>query len=421
MRVFITGLSALTACGETADKTWDSLKQGADGLGDMQRWNIDGWATRRVGELKDEQYTKLLPDRKLIKVLSKQDIMGINAAVQAVNHSDLLAYRDTLPCAQQFNEETGIFVSSPGNKYFQQYDFLPLLAKSQGEMKPFADSLFDEVHPMWLLRILPNNVLAYAGIAYGFKGPNQNITNHAAGSIQAILEAYHAIRLGQIKRALIVGYDITEPQGLFYYNNLGLISSNHLKPFDQEHDGTILAEGAAALVLESDEAVLERSATCYAEIKGGLSANEMAGPFGLKHNGEPLAELIHTTLKQTNLNPEAIDFIVAHGNGNPASDDSEAAALTAVFSKISPPITAFKWAMGHTISASGIVDTVLATYAFRKKILPGIPNLGTPSSAAASLNLSNQLRPLHQSKSALVINRGFGSMNACLVLNACDA
>ena len=54
-------------------------------------------------------------------------------------------------------------------------------------MQEFAKQLFDEVHPMWLLRILPNNVLAYTGITYGFKGPNHNVTNHAVGGTQAII------------------------------------------------------------------------------------------------------------------------------------------------------------------------------------------------------------------------------------------
>src|SRR5208283_989287 len=124
---------------------------------------------------------------------------------------------------------------------------------TQGNMQTFAKHLFDEVHPMWLLRILPNNVLAYTGITYGFKGPNHNITNHAVGGTQAILEAYHAIRSGQADRAVVVAYDMgVEPQALFYYKQLGVVSERHLKPFDSEHDGTILADGAAALVLESE-------------------------------------------------------------------------------------------------------------------------------------------------------------------------
>lgn len=421
MRVFITGLGALTACGATAGASWQAIKEGNSGIAPISQWDLTDWSTPLAGELKDIQLAKLLPDRKLIKAISRHDVFGIHAGMQAVDESGLIPYRDSLASAETFNEETGIYVSSPGNKYFQQYDFLPLVTKSQGKMPEFAKGLFDEVHPMWLLRILPNNVLAYTGITYGFKGPNHNFTNHAAGSTQAILEAFHAIKTGIIKRAIVIGYDLTfEPQSLFYYNNLQLISKNHLKPFEKSHDGTILGEGAAALVLESEASVSERQGTCFAEIKGGLSASEGSSLFCLKENGAPLADLISESLNQCQLKPDALDFIVAHGNGNPLSDNSEAQALTRTFGTQTPPITAFKWAMGHTICASGLMDTVFMTYALKERTVPGIPHFEEPAPHAQNLNLSKNHRLIQPKSHALLINRGFGGMNACLVVQACD-
>lgn len=420
MRVFITGLGAITASGETARQNWESVKQGVSGIAEIDHWDLKNWPTKLAGQLKNIQPAKLLPDKKLMKALSRQDLPGIHAAIQAIGHSGLIEYRDSLPSVEKFNDETGIYVSSPGNKFYQQYDFLPLLAKTKGSMDAFAKNLFDEVHPMWLLRILPNNVLAYAGITFGFKGPNHNFTNHAAGSLQAVLEAWHAIRSGQAKRAVVVGYDLSfEPQSLFYYANLGLLSTKALKPFDKAHDGTILAEGAAALVLESEESVRERNATCYGEMKGGLSASENAGLFGLKKEGEPLATLISETLHQAELKPGDINLVVAHGNGNPGSDDSEARAFTKVFTEKMPLVTAFKWAMGHTICASGLIDAVLMSYALSEKCAPGIPNLDEPSEEAEPLALSREIRSLDAKAHGLIINRGFGSMNATLVIKAC--
>ncbi|MDP1602127.1 MAG: beta-ketoacyl synthase N-terminal-like domain-containing protein [Legionella sp.] len=420
-RVFITGLSALTACGETADDTWDAVLSAKSGIDEISQSDISSWSSRLGGELKNFQPAKMLPDRKLLKVISRQDVMGINAAMQAVNHSGMIAYRDSLNCHQSFDENTAVYVGSPGNKYFQQYDFLPLLAKSKGDMKPFAEELFNEVHPMWLLRILPNNVLAYTGITYGFKGPNHNVTNHAVGGTQAILEAYHAIRLGQADRAVVVAYDAgTEPQALFYYDKLGVISSRHLKPFDKAHDGTLLAEGAAALVLESEASARARSATCYGEIAGGFSATEATGLFSLDGSGDPLAKLLQKTLDELNIAPSDIDMIVAHGNGNKKSDESEAQAINAVFSPDSVPVTAFKWAMGHTLCASGVLDTVLTTYALRNQCIPGIATLDEMAANCAGLNVAAQHRSLEKSQCAVMINRGFASMNACLVIKSCE-
>lgn len=418
-RVFITGRSALTASGATADDTWQSILAGVNGLAEITQWDLSQWSHRLGGELKDFRPAQMLPDRKLIKVISRQDVMGISAAVQAIEHSQMLTHDDIEGLA----DETAVYVGSPGNKYLQQYDFLPLLAKTQANMQPFASQLFDEVHPTWLLRILPNNVLAYTGITYGFKGPNHNVTNHAVGGTQAILEAYHAIRSGQAQRAVVVAYDVgIEPQALFYYEKLGVLSARHLKPFDSEHDGTILAEGAAALVLESEACVAARGATKYAEILGGMSASEGSGLFSIEADGKHLSQLMARSLEATGLHAEDIGLVVAHGNGNAKSDESEAQAIREVFANTQNqvPVTAFKWSMGHTLCASGVLDAVLTTYALENRCAPGIANLKEAASSCSDLGLSANHQPLRPNASALMINRGFASMNACLVIKACE-
>lgn len=420
-RVFITGRSALTAAGATADATWNTVLAGESGINPIQYWDLSSWRYKLGGELKDFQPAKMLPDKKLIKVISRHDVMGINAAVQAVEHSQMNAYKDSLDSVDEFNEQTAVFVGSPGNKYFQQYDFLPLLAKTGGDMQAFAKNLFEEVHPMWLLRILPNNVLAYTGITYGFKGPNHNVTNHAAGGAQALLEAYHAIRSGQAQRAVVVAYDMgIEPQSLFYYERLGVLSDRHLKPFDRDHDGTLLAEGAAALVLESEESVKARSAVCYGEILGGLSGSEAQGLFSIGDDGEHLSQLMRQTLSAVQLEAQDINLVVAHGNGNSKSDDSEALSINRIFAKFQPPVTAFKWSMGHTLCASGVLDAVLTTYALEHQCAPGIANLEQLAPSCQGLSLSRTHQSVKKNSHALVINRGFASMNACLVMKACD-
>ncbi len=421
-RVFITGLGALTACGETANSTWDAILEGKSSIDTISHWDLSSWPYRLGGELKNFQPGKMLPDRKLLKVISRHDIMGINAAMQAIEHSQLLKFRDNLVSTTEFNEKTAILVGSPGNKFYQQYDFLPLTAKTGGTMQEFGKELFSEVHPMWLLRILPNNVLAYTGIIYNFRGMNHNITNHAVSGTQAILEAFYAIQQGHAERAVVIAYDMgIEPQALFYYAKLGLVSKEHLRPFDQSHDGTLLGEGAAALVLESEASAQQRSARCYAEILGGNSSSEASGLFSIEENGAHLTANLTQLLSESQINPTEIGMVVAHGNGNPKSDNTEAEAILNVFGEKAVPVTAFKWAMGHTLCASGILDTVLATYALNHQCIPGIANLHQAADECSHLNSATEHRSLAPNKkSAVIINRGFASMNACLVIKTCD-
>lgn len=419
--VYITGMGLLTASGNTVDANWQALLQGQSDLAPITGWDLRSWPCQLGGELKDFNPASALPDRKLIKAISKQDAMGIHAAIQAIQHSHLTSFRDSLAHPEAFNDMTGVFVGSPGNKYLQQYDFLPLLAKTNDDMAAFGTELFNEVHPMWLLRILPNNVLAYTGILNGFKGPNHNITNHAVSGAQALLEAYYAIQSGQIERAVVVAYDLgLDPQAIFYYDKLGLLSPDGLKPFDESYNGTVLADGAAAIVLESKSSAQKRQAPCFAEFLGGKTNTENAGLFSLKHDAEALESLIRETLTQTVPSPENLAFMIAHGNGNKPSDDTESLALSRCFEEYEPMISAFKWAMGHTLCASGLVDTILAVQALQTRQLPGIAPLQTKAQAANQLNISHKTRPIVEGNTALIINRGFASMNACLAIKSCD-
>jgi 3-oxoacyl-[acyl-carrier-protein] synthase I len=421
-RVLVTGVGAVSASGMNMDTMWEAILAGDTGIAEIESTDVSTWSHRLGGELKDYKPAKMLPERKLLKAISRQDVLGISAAMQAIEDSQILPYRDSLENPTAFNEKTGVFVGSPGNKYYQQYDFLPLMAKTHNNMQAFGAELMGEVHPMWLLRILPNNVLAYTGITYGFKGANHNVVNHATGGMQALLEAYHAIQSGQADRIVVVAYDVgTDLQASFYYERLGLLSAQHLKPFDAAHDGTILAEGAAALVLESEASAKARGATTYAEITGGLARTEGSGLFSIEASGDALADVLSQTLEAQNITSDDLALIVAHGNGNPKSDISEARAISRILGDKAVPVTGFKWAMGHTLCTSGLMDAVLAAKALKTNTLPGIANLNTPAAACEALNLISETRELNdQAKHALLINRGFGSMNVTLLMKACD-
>lgn len=423
-QVFITGFSALSAGGHDVDQHWDAISAGITKIAPALSSDFAGWDNQLVGEIKDFNWNQALPDRKLMKVISKQDVMGLYAVVQACNHAGLTSFlADGLENNIEVCDRTAVFVGSPGNKYFQQYDFLPLVAESKGDMQHFAKHLFEHVHPMWLLRILPNNVLAYAGIQLGCKGVNHNFTNHAVGGLQALIEAYWAIQTGQADRAVVVAYDIgQEAQGRFYYEQLGVLSAKQLSPFDKNHDGTVLAEGAAAIVLESAKSVAARNAKPLAEFLGGKASTEGAGLFSLNDDGKPLAELMSTLLAKSNLASQDVNLLVAHGNGNQKSDDSEARAIESVFGEKNVPVTAFKWLMGHTLCASGLLDVVLATKSLSMQTIPAIATHKEAAASSTPLDLVTTARALDpEDATAMVINRGFGSMNAAVLLKACTA
>ena len=110
-------------------------------------------------------------------------------------------------------------------------------------------------------------------------------------------------------------------------------------------------------------------------------------------------------------------MIVAHGSATRASDVSEARAIQHVFGDRIPPVTAFKWAFGHPLAASGIVDSVLALLALRHRVVPGVATLRETDPDVGRLPVS--ARPqAPRSDVALVLNRGFGGSNTALVLRS---
>lgn len=424
-KVFVTGMAALSAGGHDVEQHWQSLMQGQSLLAASENYDTSSWNNQLVGEIKNFDWNRALPDRKLMKLISKQDLIGLHAAIQASNQAGLT---DFLANAMQHDislcDRTGVFVGSPGNKYFQQYDFLNLVKESNGDMQYFAKHLFEQVHPMWLLRILPNNVLAYAGIQLGCKGVNHNFTNHIVGGLQALIEAYWAIVNGQADRILVVAYDIaTEPQARFYYDGLGVLSAKQLAPFDKSHDGTVLAEGAAAIVLESEASIKARGVKPIAQMLGGLAATEGSGLCTLSDDGKPLSDLMKLNLDNLGLYSFDIDMVVAHGNGNQKSDDSEALAIAKVFGEKAVPVTAFKSLMGHSLCASGLLDATLAIKSLDKRIIPAIINCQQASNNAKNLDLvMSSSREMHtKSPKAMVINRGFAGMNAVVTFKACES
>jgi 3-oxoacyl-[acyl-carrier-protein] synthase-1 len=122
-------------------------------------------------------------------------------------------------------------------------------------------------------------------------------------------------------------------------------------------------------------------------------------------------------LADAGLTPADIGMVVAHGNGTQSSDASEAMAVRTVFGGNPPPVTAFKWAFGHCIAASGILDLVLALTALSRRVVPGIATLGALDPACAPLSVSAQPQA-PRSDTALVLCRGFAGMNVALVVRA---
>jgi len=270
---------------------------------------------------------------------------------------------------------------------------------------------------MWLLRSLPNNVLGHVGIRRGLKGPNACITHHSISGPLALYEAAEALRAGECTRAVVAAHDAgIEPQTLLYYDQMGLLSHNALRPFDARHDGSVMGEGAAACVLESEVAARARGAEVLGEFLAAGNASEGLGLLPVSDDGDGLVRAIEAALAAADVRPGEVGMIVAHGNGTVNSDVSEARALARVFPDM-PPVTGSKWAFGHLLAVSGLIEAVVALAALRARVVPGIATLEALDSACRPLNAAREHRE-PRSDIALLLSRGFGGTNAACLLRA---
>lgn len=419
-RIVITGTGAICGAGQTSDEIWEAVSAGRSAIGPIQQWDASHWPTQIAAEVPNLQPAKLLGDRKLLKLIRRTDVFGLYAAARAIESSGVVGYRDGLDsdAAAAFNDRSAVYVGSGGGTYDSQYDYFPLLTVAAGSLEAFGRELENTVNPMWLLRALPNNVLCHIGIRYNLKGANACITNHSVGSSLAIGEAMAALRAGEADRAVVVGHDaLIEPQQVLYYQRAGLLTADTIRPFDAGRSGSAFGEGAGALVLETDAAAAARGAAVLGECLGSGATTDAQGLLAIRDDGDGLARAIAAALEAAGVAASEVGMIVAHGNGTRQSDASEAAAIRTVFGESPPPVTAFKWAFGHLIAASGIAETVVGLRALREGVVPGIVTLRQLDPELPGIPVAAGPRA-PRSDIALVLSRGFAGTNAALLVRA---
>ncbi len=153
------------------------------------------------------------------------------------------------------------------------------------------------------------------------------------------------------------------------------------------------------------------------EILGSGYGCEAQGLIAIRDDGDGLARAMQAALDDAGLRAADVGMVVAHGNGTRASDASETAAIRAVFGAAAPPVTAFKWSIGHLIAAAGAVETVVALAALKRRVVPGIATLAQLDPECADAGIAAEARE-PTSDVGLVLCRGFAGTNAALVVRA---
>lgn len=233
-----------------------------------------------------------------------------------------------------------------------------------------------------------------------------------ATGIWALARGYQLIKTGRCARVIAGAVETPiSPLTLAAFEQMNALANKGCYPFDRSREGLVLGEGGAMFVLETAELAARRQAKIYGKIKGfGLTcdAYHVSAPQAV--NGSA-ARAIKQSLEQSNLTPRQIDYVHAHGTSTVLNDRHEAQLIQQIFPQVA--VSSSKGATGHTLGASGAINTALTLMAMKHNCLPpcvGLKNL------EFDLNVVTQARSA-QINHAMCFSFGFGGQNAVIIVS----
>jgi 3-oxoacyl-[acyl-carrier-protein] synthase II len=245
------------------------------------------------------------------------------------------------------------------------------------------------------------------------------LSTACSAGADAILVGAALVAEGEEEICVVGGADVLTAAKRIGHSMLGTMSPTALRAFDRDHDGTVLGEGAAFLVIESPASARARGARLRGRVSGAGSANDAAGPTAPDPSGETVVAAVHAALAAAGRDTTDVGVVNAHGSGTPVNDDVETRALAALFPDPPGPVVfATKGAFGHSLGATGALEAVAVLLALRdgqappvhglSTVQPGlvlpVPAAGEPLPVAGGIGLS--------------VTLGFGGFTTCLALEA---
>ena len=402
-RVMVTGMGAVTPIGNDVESCWQSLVAGKCGIGAITKFDTTDFKVKVAAEVKDFEPARYM-DKAELRKFDPFCQYAMGAAAQAVESSGILG-----KCAP---EEVGVYFGSGigGITTFEEQQKL-MLEKGPRRVSPF-----------FIPALIINMAGGLIAIKYNFQGAAVSSVTACATGNNAIGEAYRAIKHGYLTAALAGGAEAAiVPLGLAGFSNMKALSTCEdpaaaCVPFDARRGGFVMGEGAGILLLESLEHALARKADIYAEIVGygaTCDAYHMTAPLS---DGSGGAKAMAQALADGGVEPEAVDYINAHGTSTHLNDAGETAAVKTVFGPhaYQLAISSTKSMTGHMLGAAGAVEAIFTAMALKDGFIPATIHYQTPDPECDLDIVPNQGRTA-DIRCALSNSLGFGGHNGSLL------
>jgi 3-oxoacyl-[acyl-carrier-protein] synthase II len=420
-RVVISGVGTVAPNGIGNVAFWDSLKTGRSGIGLLESMPNAGYPTRLAAEIRDFAPEDHIYCRKFIKVMSRGIQLGVTAAAMAMEDASL-EHNQIDPPRLGVVFGCGRISSRPEELVEAA---LQSLTDDVVEFTRWGEDGLGRIAPLWLLKQLPNMPACHVAIEHNAQGPNNTITCRDASALLALGEAVRVIERGAAD-VMIVGACSSNihPVDLTKFNLFESLSQRDddpehaCRPFDVTRDGTIVGEGAAAFIVERYEHAVARGARIYAEVLG-VGAGSDASGHPNSTDGRGIASSIHAALRRSNLQPDQIGHINAHGKSTQRDDLIEARGyywgLGDATRRI--PVTALKSYFGHLDDGSGAVELAGSLLALQNETLPATLNYRIPDPRCRLNIVHDGPQPL-KNLTALTVNRTAIGQSAAAIIRA---
>ena len=236
------------------------------------------------------------------------------------------------------------------------------------------------------------------------------LSNACISGVIAINLAARMIRNELCRHVIVLGCDLISDFILYGFQSLYAVSDLPCKPFDQDRRGVTLGDGCGRVILSRDKSTFSSKPMVYL---GGSDANDANHISGPSRTGEGLVRAVEKALIASNVNPDQIGFINAHGTGTLYNDEMEAIAFHRLgLERI--PLNSLKGYWGHTLGAAGVIETATCLQSLRNGILPASLGYENPGSTKP-LHILKDNRPF-DGEIILKTASGFGGGNAALLI-----
>ncbi len=402
-RVVVTGLGVVSPVGIGVKTAWENLIAGKSGITQITKFDTSAFASTVAGEVKDfnpEDFITAKDARRMDTFIQ----YGLAAAIEAVKDSGIVATEENA-------ERIGVSIGS-GIGGMQLIEDTDILYQASGPRK---------ISPFFIPGTIINMISGNLSIMFGFKGPNVSIVTACTTGTHSIGDASRMIEYGDadvmiaggaeaaITRLSVGGF--AAARALSTRNDDPATAS---RPWDKDRDGFVIGEGAGVMVLEEYEHAKKRGAKIYAELSGyGMSADayHMTAP-----NMDGPRRSMRNAMQNAGVNPDAVQYVNAHGTSTPLGDTNETNAIKAAFGEHAYKlvVNSTKSMTGHLLGGAGGLESVFTVLAIYNQVSPPTINIFNQDPDCDLDFCANTARDM-KIEYALKNNFGFGGTNGSLV------